>query len=56
MTGNAFKADSWSFVCFYLLSYLETEQQALVCSLGRLVAEVIRPMAVPSLSFRPLKM
>jgi len=34
-----------------VVCHLETEQQFLACSLGHLAAEVIGPMATPSLSF-----
>lgn len=55
MTVNTVHPDSCSFVCFSLVCYLETEQQFLVCSLGRLAAEVIRPVAMPSPSLEYLE-
>lgn len=55
MTLYTVQSDFCSFICFYLVCCLETEQHFLVCSLGHLAAEVMRPLAILSLSFENLK-
>lgn len=57
MQGNvsAVQPDSCGSVCFHLVHPLEAEQQFLVCGLGHLAAEVIRPMAMQSLRFETLE-
>lgn len=47
--------DPRSFACLCLVCHLESEQQFLVCSLGHLTAEVIRPVVIAALHFENLE-